>query len=101
MADDKPARKLDENLVSYLSKLSRLGLAPEEHPIYARHLQQIVEYVEMLQQVPVEGVEPTSHVLELHTVTRPDEPAPSAPRDQVLENAPCQQDGMFRVPKIV
>jgi aspartyl-tRNA(Asn)/glutamyl-tRNA(Gln) amidotransferase subunit C len=101
MAEDKTARHLDEQLVSYLSRLSRLGLPPEEHAAYARHLQQLVEYVEMLQQVPIDGVEPTSHVLPLHTVTRPDEPAPSESRDRVLENAPCHQDGMFRVPKIV
>ncbi|MBI3893784.1 MAG: Asp-tRNA(Asn)/Glu-tRNA(Gln) amidotransferase subunit GatC [Candidatus Wallbacteria bacterium] len=92
---------IDEKLVRYLCRLSRLALTPDEVPRYTAQLEQIVDYVLMLQEVPLEGVEPTSHVLDLKNVTRPDVPAPSELREKILANAPCRTEDSFKVPKIV
>ncbi|MBI2944355.1 MAG: Asp-tRNA(Asn)/Glu-tRNA(Gln) amidotransferase subunit GatC [Candidatus Wallbacteria bacterium] len=102
MAERDPGEPtIDEKLVRYLCRLSRLSLTDEEIPRYAAQLEQIVGYVRMLDEVPTEGIEPTSHVLELANVTRPDVPVASAPREKILANAPCATEDSFKVPKIV
>jgi aspartyl-tRNA(Asn)/glutamyl-tRNA(Gln) amidotransferase subunit C len=58
----------------------------------------ILEHVDRIGQLDLEDVEPTSHVVELENVLRPDVPRPSWPKEVVLEQAPDQDDGAFRVP---
>ena len=64
----------------------------------AGELSTILDHIERISELDLEGVEPTSHVVELENVLRPDEPRPSWPREQVLEQAPDPADGAFRVP---
>ena len=64
----------------------------------ARELSGILEHVEQISALDLDGVEPTSHVVQLENVLRPDEPRPSWPRETVLELAPDPADGSFRVP---
>lgn len=61
-------------------------------------LSSILEHVDRIGQLDLEGVEPTSHVIELENVLRPDEPRPSWPKERVLESAPDPAEGAFRVP---
>ena len=61
-------------------------------------LSSILGHVEALSDLDLSAVEPTAHALDLTNVTRPDEPRPSWPLDEVLRNAPAPQDGAFRVP---
>lgn len=58
----------------------------------------ILEHVDRIGNLDLEGVEPTLHVVALENVLRADEPRPSWPRDVVLDQAPEPQDGAFRVP---
>jgi aspartyl-tRNA(Asn)/glutamyl-tRNA(Gln) amidotransferase subunit C len=58
----------------------------------------ILDHVERISKLDLEGVEPTSHVIELENVLRPDQPRPSWDRDRMLESAPDPADGAFRVP---
>ncbi len=58
----------------------------------------ILEHVDRIGKLDLEGVEPTSHVVALENVLRPDEPRPSWPRETMLEQAPDPVDGAFRVP---
>ena len=64
----------------------------------ASELSGILEHVDRISELDLEGVEPTSHVVELENVLRADEPAPSLERDAALANAPDPVDGAFRVP---
>ena len=64
----------------------------------AGELSGILEHVDRIAELDLDGVEPTSHVVELENVLRPDEPRPSWPREAVLEQAPDPADGAFRVP---
>jgi aspartyl-tRNA(Asn)/glutamyl-tRNA(Gln) amidotransferase subunit C len=64
----------------------------------AAELSGILEHVERISGLDLDGVEPTSHVVELENVLRPDEPRPSWDREKVLEGAPDPADGAFRVP---
>ena len=64
----------------------------------ASELSGILEHVERISELDLEGVEPTSHVIALENVFRPDEPRTSWDRDEVLESAPDPAAGSFRVP---
>ena len=64
----------------------------------AGELSGILEHVDRIAALDLEGVPPTSHVVALENVLRPDEPRPSWSRDVVLEPAPDPVDGAFRVP---
>ncbi len=58
----------------------------------------ILEHVDRIGKLDLEGVEPTSHVVALENVLRADEPRASLPREIALASAPEPQDGAFRVP---
>ena len=58
----------------------------------------ILEHVDRIAALDLEDVSPTSHVVELENVLRPDRPRPSWPRDVILAQAPDPLDGAFRVP---
>jgi aspartyl-tRNA(Asn)/glutamyl-tRNA(Gln) amidotransferase subunit C len=58
----------------------------------------ILDHIEKIEELDLDGVEPTSHVVTLVNVLRPDNPRPSWPRDTVLDAAPDAGEGGFRVP---
>ena len=93
--------KVDRPLVEYLAKLSRLALTEDEIPLYEKQLSDIVALMEELKAIDVSSVPETAQVLEITNVSRPDEPAPSWPRERLLEGAPDAHDGCFSVPKII
>ena len=64
----------------------------------ASELSGILEHVDRISALDLDQVEPTTHVVELENVLRPDEPEPSLPREVALEPAPDPADGAFRVP---
>jgi aspartyl-tRNA(Asn)/glutamyl-tRNA(Gln) amidotransferase subunit C len=89
---------IDREQVLHVAKLARLSLTDQELERMSRELSGILDHVERISELDLEGVEPTSHVIELENVLRPDEPRPSWSRDEVLEQAPDPADGAFRVP---
>ena len=91
-------RVIDREQVLHVAKLARLRLEDEEVERMASELSGILEHVERISELDLEGVEPTSHVVELENVLRPDQPRPSWDRGRVLEPAPDSADGAFRVP---
>jgi aspartyl-tRNA(Asn)/glutamyl-tRNA(Gln) amidotransferase subunit C len=89
---------IEREQVLHVARLARLKLTDEEVERMSGELSGILEHVERISELDLEGVEPTSHVIELENVLRSDEPRPSWPREQVLERAPDSADGSFRVP---
>ena len=89
---------IDRDHVLHVARLARLALSEEEVENASRELSGILEHVERMNKLELEGVEPTSHVVELENVLRADEPRPSWPRPQILEPAPDPAEGAFRVP---
>jgi aspartyl-tRNA(Asn)/glutamyl-tRNA(Gln) amidotransferase subunit C len=89
---------IDREQVLHVARLSRLRLSEEEVAKMAGELSSILEHVDRIAELDLDEVEPTSHVVELENVLRPDEPRPSWPRERVLEPAPETIDGAFRVP---
>ena len=82
----------------HVAKLARLRLADPEVERMAGELSGILSHVDRIGELELDDVEPTSHVVELENVLRPDEPRPSWPREAVLEQAPDPAEGAFRVP---
>jgi aspartyl-tRNA(Asn)/glutamyl-tRNA(Gln) amidotransferase subunit C len=89
---------IDRDQVLHVARLARLELTEDELERMAGELSTILDHVERMTELDLEGVEPTSHVVELENVLRPDEPRPSWPREEVLEPAPDPDEGAFRVP---
>lgn len=87
--------------VRKVALLSRLELNDEEVARQAKHLNQLLQQFEKLQELDVTGVEPTSHSIPVSNVFREDTARPSLPREEVLANAPEARDGCFVVPRII
>lgn len=89
---------IEREQVLHVAKLARLRLSEAEVEKMAGELSGILEHVDRISELDLDGVEPTSHVVELENVLRADEPRPSWARDEVLGQAPDPVDGAFRVP---
>ena len=89
---------IEKEQVLHVAKLARLKLSDDEVERMAKELSGILEHVEKISELDLDGVEPTSHVIQLENVLRPDRPRPSWSRDEVLERAPDPAGGSFRVP---
>ena len=88
--------------VQKLAQLSALSLSDDEVASLASELSHILGYVEQLNDVDTEGVEPTYQVTGLHTVTRPDEIIDyGVSQEDLLKNAPDVQDGQMKVPRVL
>ena len=95
------ANCLDRDMVVRVARLSRLRLEESEISDYLRKLSSILEYVEQLNEVSTEGVEPMAHAVELNNVFRQDTVVPSLTRDLALSNAPKSDGRYFLVPQII
>jgi len=89
---------IDRDQVLHVARLARLELGEEELERMAGELSGILEHVERIASLNLEGVEPTTHVVALENVLRADEPEPSLARELALEQAPDPDEGAFRVP---
>jgi aspartyl-tRNA(Asn)/glutamyl-tRNA(Gln) amidotransferase subunit C len=89
---------IEREQVLHVAKLARLRLSEPEVEKMAGELSGILAHVDRIGELELDDVPPTSHVIALENVLRPDEPRPSWPRNAVLEQAPDPADGAFRVP---
>lgn len=92
---------VDDNLIKYLEELSRLTLSPEEEERSKAELNKILDYIDMLNELDTDEVEPMSHPFAYTNNFRADEVVPSTDRETILKNAPQQKDGCFKVPTTV
>ena len=92
---------ITEAMVDYVSQLSRLRLPQEEKVRMTGELEQILAYMDVLEGLDTDGVEPMSHVIPLKNVLRADEVVPSEDRAALLSNAPAPDEAAFLVPKTV
>ncbi len=89
---------IDRAEVLHVARLARLKLTDEEVERMAGELSSILGHIDTISQLDLDGVPPTSHVVEVEHGLRPDEPGPCLPREVALEQAPATQDGGFLVP---
>jgi len=89
---------IDRDQVLHVARLARLRLSEAEVETMTGELSGILEHVDRIGKLDLDGVEPTSHVVELENVLRADEPRPSLPREVALAPAPEPSGGAFRAP---
>jgi aspartyl-tRNA(Asn)/glutamyl-tRNA(Gln) amidotransferase subunit C len=87
--------------VLHVAELARLSLRPEEIALLTRQLNDILAYVEQLQQLDTQGVSPLAHVVSIANAFREDEVRDGLSRDLALENAPAREEGNFLVPRVI
>jgi aspartyl-tRNA(Asn)/glutamyl-tRNA(Gln) amidotransferase subunit C len=91
---------LSADEVRKVAELARLELSEADVETMARQLSAIVDYINQLQALNTDGVEPLAHALDVRDVFRADEPAPSLDPDEALANAPARKDDFYRVPAV-
>ena len=84
-----------------VAALARLRFSQEEQEVLTGELNVILAYMEKLEQLDTEGVEPTSHVLPMVNAFRADAVEEFDALDQLKAAAPDQQEGYFKVPRII
>ena len=89
---------IDREQVLHVARLARLRLSGAEVDRMAGELSTILDHVEKIEELDLDDVRPTSHVVEVENVLRADEPRPSWPRERVLDAAPDASEEGFRVP---
>ncbi|MBL7072915.1 MAG: Asp-tRNA(Asn)/Glu-tRNA(Gln) amidotransferase subunit GatC [Candidatus Omnitrophica bacterium] len=95
-------KTITEDDVRYVANLSRLRLDDGEIVTFKDQLAGILGYIEQLNEVDVENVLPTTHVLSsMKNVFREDVLRESIPPEEALQNAPSKKDNFFKVPKII
>jgi len=87
--------------IEKVARLARLELSEEERETFGNQMEQILTYMEQLNRLDTTGVEPVSHAVPIYNVFREDEVKPSIPQEEVLAIAPDEEDGHFKVPRII
>lgn len=92
---------IDRTLVEYLEKLGRIKLTDEQRKASEKDLQDILTYIDTLNELDTDGIEPASHSFPVANVMRDDVVTNEADVEGVLSNAPDSKNGCFVVPKTV
>ncbi len=92
---------IDREQVRKVAHLARLELTAEEEEQFTSQLGSILDYFEQLSELDVTDVQPTTRAIDVSNVTRPDEVQPYPDRQAILDSAPDQEDGFFKVPQIL
>jgi aspartyl-tRNA(Asn)/glutamyl-tRNA(Gln) amidotransferase subunit C len=87
--------------VEHIAELARLKFNEDELENFTNQLNEILTYVEKLDELDTENVEPLSHPVENNNVFRDDIVKPSVPKDEALKNSPEKDENFFRVPKVI
>lgn len=87
--------------VEHVAKLARLGLSEEEKELFAKQLSAILDFADNLKKLDTKDIPPTSHAILMKNVLREDKVTPCKNVDDILANAPEEEERMFRVPRII
>ena len=89
---------IDRDQVLHVARLARLELSEREIDRMGTELSGVLDWIEKIEELDLDDVEPTSHVVDVVNVLRSDEPRPCLTREQALASAPDPFQGGFRVP---
>ncbi|MDD3149819.1 MAG: Asp-tRNA(Asn)/Glu-tRNA(Gln) amidotransferase subunit GatC [Candidatus Gastranaerophilales bacterium] len=91
---------ISKEQVEHVAKLARLALTEEEKEKFAKQFDDILEYFNQLNEVNTENVKPMAHAVPSSNVMREDVVVRDCTKEEILSNAPEEEDGFFKVPKI-
>lgn len=87
--------------ILHIAKLANLNIEEKEMDSYILHLQDILNFANIVNNAPIEGLAETIGVNDSFNVFRKDEIIQKSNKEELLQNAPEQQDGMFKIPKVI
>ena len=93
--------KISQAEVRHVALLARLVLTPQEEEAFTRQLDEILTYIEKLNELNTDTVEPTAHAVEVPAPLREDQIRNEANVEALLRNAPDRDNAFFKVPKII
>ena len=93
------ANVISDETIEYVGILAKLALSDEEKEQAKKDMGNMLDYIDMLNELDTEGVEPMSHVFPVHNVFREDVVTNGDESEQTLANAPGEKDNMFVVPR--
>lgn len=86
--------------VEHVAKLARLELSREEKEQFTKQLGDVLKHVEQMNEVDTAGVKPMAHAFDLVNVMREDKIVCEQTKEELMKNAPEEENGFFKVPKI-
>lgn len=95
------ANQINDETIEYVGILAKLELSSEEKEQAKKDMNGMLDYIDKLNELDTDHIEPMSHVFSIHNVFREDQVENGDEREQILANAPEQKDSMFKVPKTV
>lgn len=93
--------KITSEEVRHVATLARLDHTQDEQERLAGELDRILEYMDKLNELDTDGVEPLSHAVDVVNVLRPDRVVNQPRTEDLLRNAPARDDDFLSVPKII
>ncbi|MGE4267774.1 MAG: Asp-tRNA(Asn)/Glu-tRNA(Gln) amidotransferase subunit GatC [Deferribacterales bacterium] len=97
----KVSQTVSKQDVLHIATLARLKFDDEQAERFTNDMNNILGYIDKLNELNTDNIEPTSHALDVYTVTRPDRAETSLSNEDAIRNAPQSENGMFRVPKVI
>lgn len=94
-------KQISKNEVKHIAKLANIGLSNQELEKFQKQLSGILEYVDQLNELDTKKVKPTFQVTGLKNIWREDLVKPSLTQKEALQNAPQQENGYFKVKKVM
>lgn len=95
------ANVITDEMIEYVGILAKLELSEEEKEKAKRDMGRMLDYMDKLNELDTDGVEPMSHVFPVNNVFREDIVRNGDERDAMLANAPEIKDGSYKVPKTI
>ncbi len=93
--------QIKDEEVLHIAKLARLNLQENEIQDYKKNLEEILEFADTINKVDTDNIDETIGINENYNVFRKDEIISESDKDELLANAPSQDEGMFRIPKVI
>ena len=93
--------KITKDDVEYVAHLGRLELDPEEIELYTSQIDRILHYIDALNTLDTQNIDPTSHAVPIDCVMREDMAKPSFTVDASTQNAPQKKGSFFKVPPVI
>lgn len=87
--------------IEHVATLARLVLSDEEKQLFTSQMGAILSYVETLNELSTDGIQPTAHAVPMANAFRPDQVSASIGHDRALANAPDKNETYFRVPPVI
>ena len=102
MAEDGTMKNvISDDTMEYVGILAKLELSPEEAEAAKKDMEDMLDYIDLLNELDTTGIEPMSHVFPIENVFREDVVTNKDGSADTLKNAPEQKDGGFKVPKTI